>query len=145
MARDPRLAKDFGFRGFGGIGFPQDLLAKLRHDHQRILANPNAAYAAFDFFITADALPDWVWPSDRRAQRGLRETESIPRVCKHLADAAKHFFLVVPHSGVQELGVHVEIDSKGLQAQPESEGWQFVRLDAEDAVALRRAPFTIPA
>ena len=96
MVRD-----DYGFRGFFELRTPKDLLEKLRHDHRRLAANPLGSYAAFDFFVTANHLVDWVWPcAEREQQRKNRRSETLPRICEHLADGAKHFQLSSPHQGV---------------------------------------------
>jgi hypothetical protein len=99
----PIVDGDYGFRGFFALRTPQDLLAKLRHDHARLADNPIDSYAAFDFFVTANHLVDWIWPSATHAQqRDNRRTETIPRICEHLADGAKHFLLDHPHQGVAD-------------------------------------------
>jgi hypothetical protein len=96
-----RTADDFGFRGFFALTTPQDLLAKLRHDHRRLAANPIDSYAAFDFFVTANHMVDWIWPSATpKQQKENRRDEVIPRICEHLADGAKHFLLSRPHDAV---------------------------------------------
>ena len=101
VSEGPIMDGDYGFRGFFALRTPQDLLAKLRHDHARLADNPIDRYAAFDFFVTANHLVDWIWPSATRAQqRDNRRTETIPRICEYLADGAKHFLLDHPHQGV---------------------------------------------
>jgi hypothetical protein len=85
---------DYEIRGFFQLETPQDLLTKLRHDHRRLGANPYDSYAAFDFFVTANSLADWV------RQGTTRRAETIPRICEQLADGTKHFILTSPHRGV---------------------------------------------
>ncbi len=41
---------------------PADLLAKLKADGERLRAEPADSHAAFDFFVTAWHLADWVYP-----------------------------------------------------------------------------------
>lgn len=95
------MPKDFGFGGFFELRTPQQLLQKLRHDRVRLEEHPADSYAAFDFFVTANSLVDWVWPSATGSQpRPNRRSEAIPRICEHLADGAKHFVLTRPHKGV---------------------------------------------
>ena len=95
------MSVDYGFRGFFELRTPHDLLKKMQHDHLRLEANSLDAYAAFDFFVTANHLVDWVWPSATRQQlRDNREEVPLLRVCEHLADGAKHFLLTRPHQGV---------------------------------------------
>ena len=50
------------FKGFAVLKRAADLVAKLEHDLERIRAAPEDAYAAFDFFVTADHIVDWLLP-----------------------------------------------------------------------------------
>ena len=85
-----------------------DLLAKLRHDHQRLQQAPNDAYVAFDFFVTAEHMLDWLYPgSSGRNQRSAgRNSQLILQVVPHLATGEKH---MVPedsrHTSVQHADV----------------------------------------
>jgi hypothetical protein len=56
--------RDYGFRDFFQIRNPYDLLDKMRHDLERLRSAPCHVYAAFDFFVTANHMVDWCWPSD---------------------------------------------------------------------------------
>jgi hypothetical protein len=95
------MSVDYGFRGFFELRTPHDLLKKMQRDHSRLEANSLDAYAAFDFFVTANHLVDWVWPSATRQQlRDNREDVPLLRVCEHLADGAKHFLLTRPHQAL---------------------------------------------
>jgi hypothetical protein len=67
-----------------------DLLTKLRHDYGRIRAASHDAYAAFDFFVTAEHIPDWMGLS-RGERKALRESEALLQVVSHIASGAKHF------------------------------------------------------
>jgi hypothetical protein len=101
MPRDRRSGVDYGFRGVFELRDAHDLLKKLRHDAQRLQANPIDSYAAFDFFVTANCIVDWVWPSASREQLAAnRREEVLPRICWHLADGTKHFLLDAKHDGV---------------------------------------------
>jgi len=74
---------------------PGDLLAKARHDLERIRTNSLDVYAAFDFFVTVRHLPDWLHPGDKpeqKQQRGALFDKHVElRVARHIADEAKHF------------------------------------------------------
>jgi hypothetical protein len=141
-------ADDFGFRGFFALRTPADLLRKLEHDFRRLEANRVDSYAAFDFFVTANAMVDWIWPSAGRAQqRDNRTDELLPRLCHHLADGAKHFLLTTRHHGVEEtayrppaiLGQMV----LGASRLGDPMGDLVVRLEAEEAEEMNRE--SIPA
>jgi hypothetical protein len=49
------------------------------------------AYAAFDFFVTAEHMVDWYLPNDKPAQHELRASEVLLQITSHLANGAKHF------------------------------------------------------
>ena len=130
---------------------PQDLLDKLRRDYGRILQEPANSDCAFDFFNTANCMVDWVWPSDRIAQRKAREADPVLRVCAHLADGAKHFLLTTPHRGVSAIE-HVPaafakdafapgaFASQAFQCKDEL----IVTLDADESAALGGARLSVP-
>lgn len=74
------------FRAFGpDLVTVADLLRKLEHDFQRLKQNPRDTYAAFDFFVTAEHLPDWI------GNVGVKHEIPLLRVVSHLAAGAKHF------------------------------------------------------
>lgn len=69
----------------------QDLKLKARHDLGRLRSNRIDAYAAFDFFVTVRHIPDWLFPNERKERARLFEKHVELRICRHLADGAKHF------------------------------------------------------
>jgi hypothetical protein len=77
-------------RGMFTLRTTADLMAKLRHDHDRLQKAPDDPYAAFDFFVTAEHMPEWTGlsPGDREA---LRKGEVLLQVVSHIANGAKHF------------------------------------------------------
>lgn len=87
---------------------PRDLLAKLRHDCERLSAAPDDPYVAFDFFVTAEHMLDWIHPGTAgRSQRSdQRNNEILLQVVSHLATGAKH---MIPedrrHQSVQHADV----------------------------------------
>jgi len=84
---DTRSLPDYGFRGFGPeLRSPVDLLGKLQHDLNRLLAAPTSTYAAFDFFVTANCMVDWVWPSATNKGE-IRAEHPLTRICEHLRTA----------------------------------------------------------
>ena len=72
---------------------PKDLLAKLQFDFTRIEANPCNIFAAFDFFVTAEHLHEWVvkhypeWVDDK----SIKNEESRLNIVSHIANGVKHF------------------------------------------------------
>ena len=87
---------------------PQDLLAKLRRDFSKLEADPANADLAFNFFVTANAMLDWLYPggpgTSGQAQRRQEWNNSVlVQVCDHLASGAKHFrHLAGHHASVRD-------------------------------------------
>jgi|WetSurMetagenome_2_1015567.scaffolds.fasta_scaffold72687_2 hypothetical protein len=74
------------FKAFGpDLQTPADLLGKLEYDFRRLKENPRDTYAAFDFFVTAEHMVDWV------GNKSLRVDVPLLRIVSHLATGAKHF------------------------------------------------------
>ena len=80
--------------GLFSLRSPNDLLQKLESEFNRLQrADPGsteAQYAAFDFFVTAEHLPDWVKHSSGGS---LGELRCYPEgaLVSHVASGAKHF------------------------------------------------------
>jgi hypothetical protein len=80
-----------------GLMDPAALLAKLYHDFKRLQADegqPTMLYTAFDFFVTAHSLIDWL----KNSTTGLTKTEvdklrapMIVKICADVANGTKHF------------------------------------------------------
>lgn len=79
--------------GWFDLRTPQDLLAKLRVDCQRVLDEPADSYAAFDFFVTAWHIADWKYQGDYVGRRALIDQNPILAICEHVANGLKHFQL----------------------------------------------------
>lgn len=79
-------------RGFFRLNEPEDLLAKLKSDFNRIMAAPSDPYPAFDFFVTAEHLLDWLYPGKEGQQQrtARREAEPLLQIVSHIAAGAKH-------------------------------------------------------
>jgi len=79
------------WRGFSDkLQTPLDLLAKMEHDYQRILASPGDPYPVFDFFVAAESMADWRYPTDKAKRNAIRARDPGKTV-SHLASGAKHF------------------------------------------------------
>ncbi len=79
------------WRGFSDkLQTPLDLLAKMEHDYRRILASPGDAYPVFDFFVAAESMADWRYPTDKAKRDAIRPHDPGKTV-SHLASGAKHF------------------------------------------------------
>jgi hypothetical protein len=79
--------------GFFTLRSARDLCSKLEHDYRRIESAPTDAYAAFDFFVTAEHLLDWVYPrtAGKPQRTRARASSILLQICSHVASGAKHF------------------------------------------------------
>lgn len=85
------------FQGFAELRTPADLFQKLRHDLERLISRSGDQYAAFDFFVTAEHIVDWLHPTDESARRSLRNRDPLLRITSHLANGVKHFEATKKH------------------------------------------------
>lgn len=86
-------------KGIFELSAPRDLLAKLTHDYARLQRTPDDAYVAFDFFVTAEHMLDWLYPgAEGKPQRTAeRNANILLQVVSHLATGAKHMIPEAPH------------------------------------------------
>ena len=66
---------------------PADLLAKLESDLASLETSGQDTRVAFNFFVTAEHLPDWL------DKRKIVKENCILRIVSHIANGAKHFYL----------------------------------------------------
>ena len=85
------------FKGFAELRDPRDLVQKLEYDLDRIRKSPKDQYAAFDFFVTAEHIVDWIHPNDRKEREAVRSSSSLLRITSHLANGVKHFEAKAKH------------------------------------------------
>jgi len=97
--------KQSPFKGAVGLQTPQDLLRKLQHDFARVQQDERDVYAAFDFFVTAHHMLDWLHPGDKGARLAELHSSQLVMACAHLANGAKHFVLRPHHQAVTD--VHI--------------------------------------
>ena len=91
---------------------PDDLLRKLEREYDRWKADPVNVDLAWNFFVTAEHLPDWIYYQDMPTSGTERPdlldgrtpyefkmapTRPVLRICSHLANGAKHFHLSNPN------------------------------------------------
>ena len=72
---------------------PRQLLEKLRADFAALKASPDNPYVAFNFFVTAEHLPDWLHPgpTGRASREALRNSNPLLQITSHIANGLKHF------------------------------------------------------
>lgn len=78
-------------KGFSELKNAVDLVRKLEFDLERMKNDMRDQYAAYDFFVTAEHIVDWVCPNNRSAQKHLRGSSVLLQVASHIANGAKHF------------------------------------------------------
>lgn len=94
------------FKGLAKLKQPEDLYSKLVHDRARMQAAPLDLYAAFDFFVTAEHMRDWVLPGHKggKAREALRREHAVLRLVSHVANGSKHFQADDPrHRSVEDV------------------------------------------
>jgi len=86
-------------QGLFELQTPKDLLKKLQSDYERLKADQADTYAAFDFFVTAEHLLDWIYPGDANKQKRTqrRQNEILLQICSHIASGAKHLKVEAKH------------------------------------------------
>ena len=84
-------------QGIFGLQAPEDMLAKAHRDYGRLRANPMDQDAAFDFFVTARHVPEWLERAGRGAEVQALEQHVQLRIARHIADRAKHFEVTAKH------------------------------------------------
>jgi hypothetical protein len=100
---------------------------------QQLQGEPTYSYAAFDFFVAAEHMVDWLHPNDEAKQKQTRNAHELLKICSHIASGAKHFEATrKPHrsvSGLENQGgvfpvpaLKISLDGKAaMQFGPEVE------------------------
>jgi hypothetical protein len=115
------------FTGSFELKTPADLFQKLEHDLNRMKNDPLDSYAAFDFFITAEHMIDWLYPNEPDKQSAERKSNQVLLVCSHIANGSKHFKATHPkHKSVTATTVH-----HGAFSSAFSHAFDITRLEVE--------------
>jgi len=85
--------------GAFGLTTPGELLTKMKHDYEKLKAAPFDPYLAFNFFVTAECMLDWLKPgkSNQLIRENLRNSEILLQITSHIASGAKHFSNLSSH------------------------------------------------
>lgn len=131
------------FKGFLNLQSPRDLFEKSCRDFDQLKKDPCDQDAAFDFFLTARHLPDWLYPDaqgkeNREKRAALEKSSPLLQVCAHIADGSKHFQTTAQkHHSVQETVVEEgAFQSDAFQSDAVQVGTLIIRLDSQAAKAL---------
>ncbi|MBC2712853.1 MAG: hypothetical protein HGJ94_18245 [Desulfosarcina sp.] len=85
------------FEGLFELRNQNDLLKKLQYDYKRLEESPINQYTAFDFFVTAEHMLDWLYPDERNRREQVKDRNVLLRICSHIASGAKHFQATASH------------------------------------------------
>ena len=133
------------FKGFAELRVPFDLVKKLEYDLDRVLKSPQDQYAAFDFFVTAEHIVDWIHPDDRKAREAVRSSSSLLRITSHLANGVKHFEAKAKH---HQSVADVE-KSRYIEAGYIEEGYfedpLIVHLTSEEKISFGQSSIEVAA
>jgi len=93
-------------------------------------------YMAFDFFVTARHIPDWLYPGNTTAQRQLFDQNILLQVCRHIADGSKHFEAIAKqHTTVKDTArTEVAFQPDAFQSTSFQVGRLILILDGAAAV-----------
>lgn len=86
-------------KGIFELNTSRDLLEKLRFDVRQLKNDPTNTYLAFNFFVTAEHMKDWLYPgkANKKAREDLENSSILLQVCSHVANGAKHFQVEAKH------------------------------------------------
>lgn len=125
-----------GFTGFAYLQKPSDLLKKLEHDFSRLQSDRDNPYVAFDFFVTAEHIIDWINPTDPIANKGIREGNALLKAVSHIANGAKHFHATNRrHKSIEDVEIQHYVEP-GYVAEGYIRSPLIVRFTASEALAL---------
>ena len=124
------------FKGFFALQKPADLLAKLRHDYERLQSSPMDTYAAFDFFVTGFHMLDWLYPNDKKRQEQEEKASILLQICSHIANGVKHFHArAKKHQSVADVRVQEgAFQRNAFQANAFQVEALIIHLDGQAAV-----------
>jgi hypothetical protein len=86
-------------QGLFELKTPRDLLLKLKFDLKALKREPTNTYLAFNLFVTAEHMKDWVFPgkANRKNRENIEKSSSLLQICSHIANGAKHFEVEARH------------------------------------------------
>lgn len=86
-------------QGFFELKTAQDLLGKLKREFTQLQRSPLNQDVAFNLFITAEHISDWLYPGymNKTQRESLRGSNVHLQVCSHIANGLKHFKVEAKH------------------------------------------------
>jgi hypothetical protein len=132
-------------RGFFDLQTPQDLLHKLQRDYAQLRQVPEDVEAAYNFFATAENMPEWVQGGGRRGKtfkRQIQQRHLILTLVNELATGAKHFTSDRQKPAIAETR-YEGVFERGIFEPGIYEAWLSIRLSPKQAA--QRGQATIDA
>ncbi|MDN5881700.1 MAG: hypothetical protein L0H37_04930 [Nitrosospira sp.] len=124
------------YQGFGELKSPADLVEKLRHDLERLENSPHNQYAAFDFFVTAEHIPGWIYPNNWADRKKHKSSVPLLRITSHIANGAKHFEATERrHASVTDIEKERYVEA-GYVEEDYFEDSILIHLTSEEAKAI---------
>jgi len=101
----PAEEETIPMEGLFTLQIPEHLLHKLEWEYTQWQDEPLNSYRAWNFFVTAEHLPDWLARSRPRLPKGFgikafKKDKPLLRICSHLASGGKHFTPNATHTSV---------------------------------------------
>ena len=133
--------------GFFQLKNPNDLFSKLEWEYGNLRTHPGDARHAFNFFVTAEHIPDW------KNCKKIKSEYPLLALCSQIANGGKHFEAnkvdrktkeklhksakSAKHNGVFEHGVYEEgVFEESLQITLEADAAADLHFQTIDAVSL---------
>ena len=123
-------------RGFFDLQTPEHLLRKLERDYAQLQQVPDDVDAAYNFFATAENMPEWVKEGGKRGKtfkHQIQQQHLILTLCNQLATGAKHITSDKQKPAVAETR-HEGVLERGICEPGIYEAWLSIRLSPEQAV-----------
>jgi hypothetical protein len=122
-------------RGFFDLQTPEHLLRKLERDYARLAQVPEDVDAAYNFFATAENMPEWVKGGGRKGKAFkhiIQQQYLILTRCNELAMGAKHFTSGKLKPAITETR-YEGMFARGVFEPGIYEAWLSIRLSPEQA------------
>ncbi len=86
-------------QGLFDLKNPLDLLKKLHYEYEELKKDRLNSFVAFNFFVTAEHMLDWVYPgsTNKKRREQVRRDSVLLQICSHVANGAKHFEVEAKH------------------------------------------------
>jgi hypothetical protein len=125
--------------GFFSLRSVHDLLDKLEHDYKRLQSadptTPAAQYAAFDFFVCAEHLADWL-SNERGGSLTSHRSYADGALVSHVANGAKHFRVDVDrHKTVRDTATKGAYQDRAFQPNSFQGATLVIELESGGSVA----------